>query len=110
MKIIGQTPKGYVVEMTGDEVANICGFYYSNSDDFRKFLEAQGALERGYNHGPRLAVPSELPVGAWWARLRDIRSREAELRKTCETLRGLADLVEGAWPAIKADVAPDEAP
>ena len=43
---------------------------------------------------------AELPIGKWTEQLAAIRSRRAELDKLVGTLRGLADLVEGAYPVI----------
>lgn len=99
MNIIGKTQNGYIVTLDRNEMANLCGFYWKDGDDFLQWL-AEGRI--GHDHGD-IHVGSSIPVGEWWHRLRAIREREKELTKLSETLRGLADLVSGAWPMITAE-------
>lgn len=90
MKIIGTTPRGYLVEAMSDELLEISG-----RDD-----RVQKAL--GYDWRPKLdAVGLEFNVNGAWRRLGDIRQREGQMRQTAASLRALADLIDGKLDFVK---------
>ena len=105
MHIIGKTSGGYITEITGDELSLLCGFAWSGSSDFREYLKQTAKLD-GYGN---LQLPAEVPVSNWWRRLEGIRQKERDLEKMAETLRGLADLIGNAWPAIQNELPSKEA-
>lgn len=100
MKILGQTETGYLVDINEDEIAKVSGFGSTYGDDWKKHLKSINAID---HHG-RLRVGAIFPVADYWRRLEAIRSNSADLAKMGKTLRGLADLVDGAWPAARIEI------
>jgi hypothetical protein len=105
MKIIGMTENGctgynsdYLVQISPDELARVCGFSYASNAAWGSFVKAhldgRGILKCG----------SEIPVSDFWSQLNLIRDCKKDLQKTAETLRGLADLIDGSWSILSAKI------
>lgn len=86
MKIIGQTGKAhdnmFICEVPEEEVYRLIGHYGS------------------YAAGKKLQVGDTIKVSAMYERLVTMKRKEAELEKAAALLRGAADLVEKALPAV----------
>ena len=79
MKIIGKTERGFILESSEDEVANLIGHYsaYTNVDGC-----------------PKLNMGDIICVHSMYKQLYDIKHKAGELSKISKTLRQVADLVE----------------
>jgi hypothetical protein len=104
MRIIAESSGGYVAEISHDELLKICGFPSQYSDAFKEFAQKHNVYAMSRTGPLNIAVPCSIPVSDWWNRMSEIRRREEQLTNMADTLRGLADLVGGAWPAIKAEL------
>ena len=78
MKIIGQTKGGYILEASGDELANICGYSYSN--------ELKGS------NTPCIGLT--IQVWPLYEALQFSRKRKAEIAHLAESLRKIAKRVD----------------
>ena len=97
MRIIGRTGALYLVTISGDEIARVAGFHSVFNGDFQQAMAAIGALRGG-----ELAEGAEIPVSDLWQRLSDLRRHEQDVKKAAASLRGLADLMDGALPQVVA--------
>ncbi|MCM0751580.1 hypothetical protein DEA98_10450 [Brucella pseudogrignonensis] len=90
MKIIAQTGKAYLVEMTADEIAMAAGFSSTYNDEWAK--------KNGGRRDP--VIGSELNVNAAYR----FHSRISEAQEKCVQsagfLRGLADMIERSLPDV----------
>ncbi|KAB2699387.1 hypothetical protein F9K79_09850 [Ochrobactrum sp. Kaboul] len=90
MKIIAQTGKAYLVEMTADEIAMAAGFSSTYNDEWAK--------KNGGRRDP--VIGSELNVKAAYR----FHSRISEAQEKCVQsagfLRGLADMIERSLPDV----------
>lgn len=103
MKVIGNAGGDVLVTLSREEFGRLCGFRYGHQ--FRDFLAGAGALDKsvgGYEPCPLVGV--ELPIGAWTEQLAAIRSRRDDMEKLSGTLRGLADLIDGAFPVLAEQI------
>ena len=46
MKVVGYTEKGYMLDATKEEIANLIGFYSTYSEEYRKAKEKQTQITR----------------------------------------------------------------
>jgi hypothetical protein len=107
MKVIGTMGDDVLISVSRRELSALCGFPYPH--DFAKFLDDAKARDEnvgGYEPLPKIGTT--LPVGDWTNKLTAIRSKRVDLEKLAGTLRGLADLVEGAYPVIVEQTTPVE--
>lgn len=77
MKIIGKTDKGYMMEVSPEEVSCLTG----KSDDY------------GY-HNSKFDVGTEFTISKTWNHLQHLDSNEAERKRIAESLRAAATLIE----------------
>jgi len=90
MKIIASTGNGYIVEMTGGEIAAAAGF--------------SGTYDSGWealNKGKRdPVVGTEIKVAAAYSYHNKVLQHQKEAASAANTLRALADLIGGALPDV----------
>ena len=96
MKIVAQKDGGYLVEMSEQELAQLCGFSGTYGSAWESFLHSRGV--RSTQRFPMIGA--QFPVGEWWNLLQKIQGHEQSLKNIGEHLRGLAALIDGSWPAI----------
>lgn len=90
MKIIASTGNGYIVEMTGDEIAVAAGFTSTWDSGWQ-------ALNRG-KRDP--VVGTEIKIGAAYSYHNKVLQHQREASSAANTLRALADLIGGALPDV----------
>lgn len=109
MKIIGKAGPSHhptlLAELTVDELARICGFFYKGAD-FESHLGSLGAIDD--RREVRLGI--EIPVSAFFDRLSAIRQKQEELERLARTMHALADLIEQQSPAAIFPAVPKPAP
>lgn len=98
MKIIGKTETGYLLDATEYEVARIAGAYSMSGSEWARVVKIESIVHDSRTNEPR--VGAVIPVNEWWDRLMDVKLRETELAALSDKLRGLADLIGAAWPAV----------
>lgn len=98
MKIVGRTEKGFLCEVTEDELAQIDGCAH----EFARSRSSAGPKRFPFGLG------QEVPISPWWNLVEAIKLKEAELRRTGEQLHALAALITGAWPAITSSLPKSE--
>lgn len=101
MKVIGKANGGYLVTVTENELVKATGFAYSQ-DDFWGAMHKIGAVRDGTTKARELREGVEIPVSSLFDRLSDLRQKEKEVQKAAQTLRALADLMDGNLPAVVA--------
>jgi hypothetical protein len=89
MKVIGKTEDGYIIDASGDEVANLIGYYgtYSLRDSNRVIY-----------------VGDKINISGMYKQLYNLKNNEPKLKEVVKTLRGLADLLEPCCPVIEAQI------
>jgi hypothetical protein len=90
MKILATTGNGYIVEMTGNEVACAAGFHSIHDSGWE-------ACNRG-KRDP--VVGTEIRVGAAYTYHNRVIQHQKEASSAANTLRALADLIGGALPEV----------
>lgn len=111
MKIVGRTSTGYLMSVSLDEIANICGFPWSTHPDFESLLRKIGALDTTQTHNKLILREGvEIPVSAIFQRLTALRDKSDAVKKGAATMRLLADLMEGSLPEMVAPVEPTAEP
>lgn len=93
--IIGRTSDGYIITASENDVAQICGFRWSNSD-FSRHAKALGAMDDRGN----LRTGAKLPVEANFTYIDRLRDRENTVRAGAKVLRELADMIETGLPSV----------
>lgn len=86
MKIIGQTPSGFIAIIANDELANLLGHYSTYSSDCPRF----GILLEDLHKGNGVDVD----IGGMYKLARDMRSVKTDLASASKTLRACADLID----------------
>ncbi len=77
MKIIGKTSRGFIVDITTHELAQLTGFYSASKRDC-----------------PELEIGARIEVSRMFNQLYDLKNRSGELAKIATRLRDFADLLE----------------
>lgn len=83
MRIIGKTEKGFLLEATEDEVANLLGYYGSYSLPKREY----------YHSCEKLRIGDEVNIAAMFKHLYGLASESREIVMTVAKLRAAADLI-----------------
>lgn len=84
MKIIATTEKGYIIEASKEDIANLTGYYSSYS--------------KGYTEP---IIGDEIAIHKMFEQLYTLEKKKQDLSQTVRTLRNLADLLEPACPIIE---------
>lgn len=101
MKIIATTPAGYLVEATGNELANAAGF--------RQDCEAPGWVRDSgsYSRGSFI-IGTVFKPSAAFDYLNKLREAERKVKDASAVLRGLADMMSMALPETIVPAAESE--
>jgi hypothetical protein len=98
MKVIAHTHGGYIVEMSGTELANAAGHSYEYKTPW-------------FHRSDRMApIGGEFSVSPVFLFLDQLRNAEDQTRTCASTMRALAELLERTLPTAYLPPAPDEAP
>lgn len=90
MKIIAQTDRAYLVEMTDDEIVRAAGFSSTYNDEWAK--------QNGGRRDP--VIGSELNVNAAYMFHSRISGAQEKCVQSAGFLRGLADMIERSPPDV----------
>lgn len=85
MKVIGYTEKGYMLDASKEEIANLIGFYSTYSEEYRK---------------KSIGIGSEINVSGMFHQLYDLHWRHEDVEKAKENLRKCIDLLDEVNPLI----------
>ncbi len=107
MRVIGRTDRGYILEAEESEVARLAGAYSMGWSDWK---EAVARDNIALNREGHPMIGAVIPVAEWWDRIQGIASREKDLAALSDKMRGLADLIGGAWPAITMPLPTEKKP
>lgn len=97
MKIIADTGKGYILEATEDELANLMGY----SSDFHRRNYPEGAEQFRRASGRKLVPGDIIPIKKMYDHLYTMANKEKELMEISAKLKAAADFVDTALPTIK---------
>lgn len=90
MKIIANTPTGFLVEADKDELANLMGY----SSDFTR------TYDRSKNESP-FRIGDKIPIKKMYDRLYGMANMSKELSEIAGKLKAASDFVDSALPTIK---------
>lgn len=89
MKILGEARKhcdtNFIVEVSKDELANLCGYYFCGADGCPKF-----------------EVGDEIPVSKVFERLYGLKRAEGDIARVTGSLQGIIDNLQLINPIIKS--------
>lgn len=89
MKIIGTAERGFIVEMTLEEIARAAG--YSSAHD-SNFINSTGRRD--------LPIGTIIDVKAAYDYHSRMASHQAQARSSAGIMRAMADMIEGAMPDV----------
>lgn len=93
MKIIGYTEKGYLLDATKEEIANLIGFYSTYSEEFvKKFL----------------GIGSEINVSGMYKQLYELTGKHDYIERAKDNLKQCIELLDIVNPLIKISVKSDD--
>lgn len=105
MKIIGQTGRDYIAQLTEEEIAILLGFPSVHNEGYRTWKRGVARRDDQLEAGTDIQVRE---IAAFWL---GIQYREAEATKCAATLRALADLITSNLPSgIVPPAQPQEEP
>jgi hypothetical protein len=79
MKIIAKTERGYIIETSGDELANLIGYYSHYSFD---------------RPNPAPEIGNEVQIAKMFRHLYELGSAQKDIAATAAKLRTAADLID----------------
>ena len=89
MKVIGRTEKGYILDATKEEIANLIGFYSTYNEEYRK---------------ASIKIGSEINVSAMFKQLYDLHWKHDDIKKIKEKLRQCINLLDEVNPLINIKI------
>ncbi len=89
MKIIGKTERGYIIDISGDELANLAGYY----------AESQSP-SAGYNRGP-YNVGDTVTVHKMYHQLYNLARISAQADQAKKTLQAAIELFTIVDPVVR---------
>ena len=98
MKIIGKANGSYLVTMNEGELAKAVGFAYIHDDFWQELRRIGAARKPGYGANNEIVEGVEIPLSQIFDRLSELRRAEVEVKKKAQSLRALADLMDGNLP------------
>ena len=93
MKIIGYTEKGYMLDATKEEIANLIGFYSTYGEDFRKRFTG---------------IDSEINVSGMYKQLYGLAEKHDYIERAKDNLKQCIDLLDTVNPLINVSIKPDD--
>lgn len=97
MKIVGTTDKGFLAQVTLDEIGLITGYgpYPLYGDSKNKFKTAIGLDDRH-----NIKTGTEIHVTVGFRHLAELKEKQAKARACALTLRELADMITSGMPDV----------
>lgn len=90
MKIIATTSTGYLVEATGEELANAAGY--------RNISDVPGAIRIDHGWSWSFKIGATFKPDAALLYIQELRRHEEKIKSSASMLRALADMLAGALP------------
>lgn len=84
LKIIGKSEKGFILDASRDELANLVGYYWL-----------------GENKCPKIEVGDKINISSMYGCLRDMKHAEQELKGVSQTLEAISKTVLLPIPLIQ---------
>lgn len=89
MKILGEARKhsntNYIIEVSSNELANLCGYYFCGDDGCPKF-----------------EVGDEIPISEMYQRLYSLKRAEGDIVRVTGSLQGIINNLQLISPIIKS--------
>ena len=93
MKIIGYTEKGYMLDATKEEIANLIGFYSTYSEEYRK---------------SSIGIGSEINVSGMYKQLYRLAESYEDIERAKDNLKRCIELLDIVNPLIEVSTKPDD--
>ena len=93
MKIIGYTGKGYMLDATKEEVANLIGFYSTYSEEYRK---------------SSIGIGSEINVSGMYKQLYRLAGSYEDIERAKDNLKRCIELLDIVNPLIEVSTKADD--
>ena len=93
MKVIGYTEKGYMLDATKEEIANLIGFYSTYGEEFRK---------------KAIGIGSEINISGMYKQLYGLAGSYENIEKAKENLKQCIELLDIVNPLINISVKSDD--
>ena len=93
MKIIGYTGKGYMLDATKEEIANLIGFYGTYGEEFRK---------------KSIGIGSEINVSGMYKQLYGLARGYDDIERAKDNLKRCIELLDIVNPLIDVSINPDD--
>ena len=93
MKVIGYTEKGYMLDASKEEIANLIGFYSTYGEDFKKEF---------------IGIGSEINVSGVYKQLYGLAGKYEDIERAKDNLKRCIELLDIVNPLIDISVKPDD--
>ena len=93
MKVIGYTEKGYMLDATKEEIANLIGFYSTYGEEFRK---------------KSIGIGSEINVSGMYKQLYGLARGYDDIERAKDNLKRCIELLDIVNPLIDVSIKPND--
>ena len=93
MKVIGYTEKGYMLDATKEEIANLIGFYSTYGEEFKK---------------KSLGIGSEIDVSGMYKQLYGLAGKYDDIERAKDNLKRCIELLDIVNPLIDVSIKHDD--
>ena len=93
MKIIGYTEKGYMLDATKEEIANLIGFYSTYGEEYRK---------------KSIEIGSEINVSGMYKQLYGLAGKYNDIKRAKDNLKQCIELLDIVNPLIDVSIKSDD--
>ena len=93
MKVIGYTEKGYMLDATKEEIANLIGFYSTYGEEFRK---------------KSIGIGSEINVSGMYKQLYGLAGKYDDIERAKDNLKRCIELLDIVNPLIDVSIKPND--
>ena len=92
MKVIGYTEKGYMLDATKEEIANLIGFYGTYGEEYKK---------------KSIGIGSEINVSGMYKQLYGLAGKYDDIERAKDNLKRCIELLDIVNPLIDINIKPD---
>ena len=93
MKVVGYTEKGYMLDATKEEIANLIGFYSTYGEEFRN---------------KSIRIGSEINVSGMYKQLYGLAGKYDDIERAKDNLKRCIELLDIVNPIIDVSIKPDD--
>ena len=93
MKVIGYTGKGYMLDATKEEIANLIGFYGTYVEEYKK---------------KSIGIGSEINVSGMYKQLYGLARGYDDIERAKDNLKRCIELLDIVNPLIDVSIKPDD--